>query len=99
LAFKTIETDHSRRDAYSFIGKLYADSYERCKEEVDRVKDRLVFIAAYQMFQKAGDMEAMKFAKEQFPSREELFERNYNAGQSMKLTCWIDETVILQTRD
>lgn len=99
LAFKTIETDHSRRDAYSFIGKLYADSYERCKEEVDRVKDRLVFIAAYQMFQKAGDVEAMKFAKEQFPSREELFERNYNAGQSMKLTCWIDETVILQTRD
>ena len=99
LALKTVETDPSRLDAYSLIGKLYADSYEKCKGDVDRVKDRLVFIAAYEMFAKAGDEEGMKFSKEQFPSREELFERNYNAGQSMKITCWIRETVVLQTRD
>jgi len=99
MALKSVSLDPSRKEAYSLVGKLYMSSYNQCKGDVDKVKDRLVFIAAYEMFKKAGDEEGMKSAHEQFPSIEEMFERNYQKGQALTIGCWIGETVVLQTRD
>jgi len=96
---KAVEANPANRDAYSSIGDLYYHSYGECKEEVDMVKDRLVFIAAYDMYRKAGDSAKMNSSKEQFPSKEELFNGDYQVGQSLNLGCWINEAVTLQTRD
>ena len=96
---KALAADPSQRDAYKFIGSLYLRSFEDCAEQQDKAKDRLVFIAAYNQFQKAGNAKLMNSAKAQFPSKEELFERNYSVGDVMNTGCWIGESVTLDTRD
>ncbi len=85
--------------AYKLVGDIYMNSYEQCKGGKDVVEDRAVFIAAYDMYVKAGNSAGMQNAKEQFPSKEEVFTYNKKIGDSVKLNCWVGETVTIQTRD
>jgi len=96
---KALAADPSNVDAYKYIGNLYFGSSAECSKKEDRVKDRLIYIAAYNQFQKAGNAKLMAAAKAQFPSKEEMFERNYNKGDVMNTGCWIGESVTLDTRD
>lgn len=93
-----LANDPSMKDAYTLIGNLYMTSYTDCRAGVSKVDDRLVFIAAYNQFQKAGNSSAMAKAKEQFPSISEMFELGLEEGQSMTVGCWINETVKLERR-
>ncbi len=94
-----IAANPANKKAYIGIGDLYYHSYQECKEEVDMVKDRLVFIVAYEQYKKAGNYKKMASSKEQFPSKEELFNGDYSVGQTLSLGCWINKTAVLQTRD
>ena len=96
---QALASDNSQKDAYTHIGNLYFRSFDECAGKQDKAKDRLVFIAAYNQFQKSGNAKLMSAAKAQFPSKEELFERNYNKGDVMSTGCWIAESVSLDTRD
>ena len=69
-----------------------------CREGKSRVKDRLVFIAAYKMFKRAGLETKANQAREQFPSMEELFNENLEIGESMNTGCWVNEEVTLNKR-
>lgn len=94
-----VQTDPSRKEAYKNIGLLYYSSFNKCKKEEDQVQDRAVFLAAYDMFERAGDSKLMQSAKEQFPSKTEMFERDYRKGKTIDIGCWINETSILRARD
>ncbi len=96
---KALAADPTKREAYSAIGYLYYQSFESCAGKQDIVKDRAVFLAAYDMFEKAGNSKMMESAKEQFPSKEEIFTYNYTAGQTMSVNCWIGESTVIRTRD
>lgn len=85
--------------AYTMVGNMYMNSSGDCKSGKDIVEDRAVFIAAYEMYAKAGNREGMSSAKEQFPSKEEVFTYNKKVGEKVKVGCWIGETVTIQTRD
>lgn len=99
LAYKAIEADPSSASrGYSLIGNLYFSATE-CYQQQDIVQDRAIFLAAYEMFQKAGDSSGMAKAKAQFPSKAELFDQNRNTGETIRVGCWINETVTLRTRD
>ena len=99
LAYKAAEADPgSASKAYSLIGNLYMGSQE-CYGNQDIVADRAIYIAAFEMYQKAGDNSGMARAKAQFPSKGELFDANKEVGSSHKVGCWIGETVTLRTRD
>ncbi len=97
-ARKALANDPSLKDAYTLIGNLYMHSYQECRQGVSKVDDRLVFIAAYNQYEKAGNSTAMQNAKEQFPSISEIFELGLEEGQSMTVGCWINETVKLAKR-
>ncbi|MEO9966023.1 MAG: hypothetical protein ABJF11_09555 [Reichenbachiella sp.] len=97
-ARKALANDPSAKKAYSLIGNLYMQSYNDCRAGESKVDDRLVFIAAYNQYKRAGDQSAMEKAKEQFPSIEEIFELGLTEGQSMTVGCWINETVVLERR-
>ncbi|MDN4165824.1 tetratricopeptide repeat protein [Cytophagales bacterium LB-30] len=98
-AFKAVATDpSSAKDAYTLVGNMYMTSYEQCKGE-NPVKDRAVFLAAYEMYKKAGNSQGMQSAKEQFPSIEEIFTQNMEVGQAISTGCWVNESVIIQRRD
>lgn len=94
-----IAANPANKDAYTAIGDLYYYSVSECQEKVDMVKDRLVYIAAYDMYRKAGNAKKMATSKEQFPSKEELFNGDYTVGQTLSVGCWINKSVVLQTRD
>ncbi len=94
-----IAADPTNKNAYIAIGDLYYHSFKECSEQQDMVKDRLVFIAAYDQYKKAGNAKKMASAKEQFPSKEDLFNGNHEAGQTLSVGCWINKSVVLKTRD
>lgn len=94
-----IAADPANRSAYTGIGSLYYASFKECSEQQDMVKDRLVFIAAYDQYKKAGNTKKMAAAKEQFPSKEDLFNGNYETGQTLSIACWINKSVVLRSRD
>jgi len=97
-ARKSISFNSSNSDAYKIIGNLYMASYEDCREGKSRVQDRLLFIAAYNIFKSGGLSNQANQAREQFPSMEEIFNENLEVGQSMNTGCWINETVTLNKR-
>jgi tetratricopeptide (TPR) repeat protein len=97
-ALQAAKVDQYRRDAYKLIGDLYFSSSEDCKEGTSIVRDRAVYMAAYEMYKKAGHTEMMEAARAQFPTREEIFQETYTEGQVVKVGCWINENVKIQCR-
>ncbi len=97
--FNAVNTDPTARTAYKKIGDMYANSFEICKSGENIVKDRAVFIAAYEMYRRAGDTSAMARMRTAFPSTEEAFTYNLDKGSAVQVGCWINETVKLQFRD
>ena len=98
FALEAVRADASKKTAYTLIGNLYMGSYKACKQGKNMVKDRAVFIAAYEKFAKAGDSKGMKAAKEQFPTGEDIFTYNMNVGDKVQVGCWINETVTIRKR-
>lgn len=98
FARKALAEDPSTTSAYTLIGDLYMNSFQQCKGGESKVEDRALFIAAYNMYSRAGDSQRMANAKSQFPSMEEMFNENYNEGDQITVGCWINETVSLQRR-
>ncbi len=97
-AYRAVKEDPSLKDAYALIGNLYMTSYEGCKQGISRIQDRIIFIAAYEMYSKADDYAGMANAKAQFPSMEEIFNEGKELGDSMNVGCWVNETVHLDRR-
>ena len=97
-ARRALSFDPSFSDAYDHIGKLYMGSFNDCKQEKSQVDDRLVFIAAYNEFKKAGNTSGMAKAKEQFPSISDIFNESKKEGQAVTVGCWINVTVNLERR-
>lgn len=87
------------KDAWLTVAQLYMESFNDCKGGVSRAKDRSVYIAAYNAYQRAGSSSGMASAKAQFPSKEELFTEGLQPGSTINTGCWIGETVTLSTRD
>ena len=86
------------KDAYNLIGNLYFSSSTECNQGKSRVIDRGSFIAAYEMYKKAGNSAQMSASIDQFPSIGEIFEEGYEEGDMITVGCWINETVKLQRR-
>ena len=97
-ALKAISANPAKKEAYKIIGDLYMTSYQECREGVSKVQDRAIYIAAYHMYQKAGNAAAMKVARGQFPSMEDIFELGLKEGQNITVGCWVNETVQIQRR-
>jgi tetratricopeptide (TPR) repeat protein len=90
--------DPSNHQPLEKIGDLYASSGD-CKKNDNPAKDRLMYIAAYEMYFKAGNNQKMASMKKLFPSKEELLGMNWNAGENKPVGCWIGDTITLKTRD
>jgi tetratricopeptide (TPR) repeat protein len=87
------------KEGFNIIGNLYFTSSETCAGKESITKDRAMFIAAFNMYQKAGNVAQMQACKDQFPSKEEIFNENFESGDEVTVGCWINETVKLATRD
>jgi len=97
-ALDAASADPSLKVAYKLVGDLYLTSYNECKGGVSKVADRGVYLAAFEMYQRAGDSRMMNTAKEQFPSIEDIFELDMQEGQQVAVGCWINQKVTIQRR-
>lgn len=96
-AYKTVNMGGDAKAAYTLIGDLYYTSFEQCKDN-NVLVSRAVYIAAYEMYEKAGNTAKMADAKDQFPTMEEIHQRNKSLGDDITIDCWFNETVSLQKR-
>lgn len=99
LAYEALSVKPGSSAAYNLIGNLYFTSFDDCAGGKSKVLDRGVFLAAYEMYAKAGNSGQMKASKDQFPSIEEIFNENYEEGKTITVGCWINETVQIKRRD
>jgi hypothetical protein len=90
--------DPSNAQVWEKIGDLYASAKE-CNKNNNPAKDRLMYLAAYEMYSKAGNSQKMANMKKLFPSKDELLGVKWNAGDKQPVGCWIGDTVTLKTRD
>lgn len=95
---QAIDADAGNKEAYEKIGDLYFSSFSECSKKESYAEDRLVYLAAYEMYARSGNQQKMAQAKGQFPSTTELFELNWNEGEVKRVGCWINEAVTLKTR-
>lgn len=95
---QAIAADTGNKEAYEKIGDLYFSSASECAKKESYAEDRLVYLAAYEMYARSGNQQKMAQAKGQFPSTTELFELNWSEGEVKKVGCWINESVTLKTR-
>lgn len=98
LAYEALSAKPGSPEAYNLIGNLYFTSFDDCKGEKSQVQDRAIFIAAYDMYKKAGNSAQMAASKEQFPSIEDIFNESKEEGDQVTIGCWINTTVSLQRR-
>jgi tetratricopeptide (TPR) repeat protein len=91
--------DPSNKDAFERIGDLYLNSFNDCKKMDSQADDRAVYLIAYDYYAKAGATQKMSAAKSNFPSKEDIFLKNYSQGQSIRVDCWINENTTIRTRD
>lgn len=98
LAYDALAVKPAEKEPYNLIGNLYFSSFDDCARKQNIVDDRAVYIAAYYMYQKAGNYAQMEAAKAQFPSAEEIFSANYNEGDQITVGCWINEKVTISKR-
>ncbi len=97
-ARKSLAFDPSNKDAYNLIANLYMQSFEECKQGEKKTEDYAIFIAAHKMYKLAGNSDGMSKAKALFPSMEDMFNEEYEEGQTYQVGCWINETVTLERR-
>ncbi len=95
---KALAANPENKEAYEKIGDLYYFSSSDCAKKVSLAEDRLVYIAAYDMYARSGNSQKMSQAKSQFPSTTEIFELSWTEGEKKQIGCWIGETVTLRTR-
>lgn len=100
-AYKAIETSGTvAKAAYELIGDLYYNSGNDC-HGADPVAERANFLAAYDMYQKAGDGAKMAKAQAQFPTMADIFtyaSKGYEVGGQISVGCWIGGTATIRKR-
>jgi len=97
-ARKAIAFDPSLKEAYSLIGDLYMTSFDDCKAGEKKTYDYAIFIAAFKMYERAGDSAGMTKSKALFPSIEDIFSEGFVEGQTYQVGCWINESVKIERR-
>lgn len=91
--------ENGKTSAYTSIGNMYLGSHKECASD-NPVKGSLWAIAAYEMYQKAGDKSNMAKARQYFPTAEQIFTHGMTEqiGKQINTGCWINETVTLQKK-
>lgn len=96
--------ENGKTAAYSIIGNMYMGSFNTCGEASTEVKNnpvktQAVYLAAYEMFQKAGDQSGMSRAAARFPTAEQIFTQGLKEGDKVSLAhCWIGGSYTIRKR-
>ncbi len=85
-------------ECYTLIGDMYLASSSACTGDGDNCTRFGFAIAAYEMYQRAGNQAAMNRAMNYFPLKSDCFVIPLEDGAPINLGCWIGGQVNLKTR-
>jgi tetratricopeptide (TPR) repeat protein len=95
---QALVVDPTGKDAYNKLGDLYSSSATDCTKTPGSAEEKLVYIAAYQQYFKAANVEKCQQTLTKYPTLAELQKANMKQGEVKKLTCWIDESVTVKAK-
>jgi tetratricopeptide (TPR) repeat protein len=95
---KALATDPTSKDASEHLGDLYVSSIGECSKAPGSAEEKLVYIAAFQIYKNSGNREKMQKALDNYPTAADLQKAGWKTGEAKKITCWIDETVTVKAR-
>lgn len=95
---QSLVADPVSKVAYERIGDLYSASAADCAKTPGSAEEKLVYIAAYQQYFKAANIEKCQQTLTKYPTAAEITKANWKAGEVKKLACWIDESVTVKAR-
>lgn len=88
----------SEKQALTLVANMYMNSWDDCSKKVSQIDDRSIYMAAYDLYQKAGNTEGMAQAKAQFPTVSDVFTANKKEGDPIRVGCWINVSTTIKTR-
>lgn len=88
----------SVKQALTLVANMYMNSWDECSKKVSQIDDRSIYMAAYDLYQKAGNAEGMAQAKAQFPTVSDVFTANKKEGDPIRVGCWINVSTTIKTR-
>jgi len=95
---KALVADPASKDSYERIGDLYVSSAAECSKTPGSAEEKLIYIAAFQMYLKSGNREKMEQTLGQYPTAADLQKATWKTGETKKISCWIDESVVVKAR-
>lgn len=98
-ALEAVKLDPAKaKDAYTYIANMYMNSFDDCYQSKSQIDDRSIYMAAYDLYQKAGNTKGMTEAKAQFPTVSDVFTANKKEGDAIRVGCWINVSTTIKTR-
>lgn len=98
-AFEAAKLDPGKASqAYTYVANMYMNSFDDCSKKESMIDDRSIFMAAYDLYQRAGNTKGMAEAKAQFPTVSDIFTANKNEGDAIRVGCWINVPTTIKTR-
>lgn len=92
-ALKSVKLNLANKTkAYTLIGDLYSAS--SCSSD-NVLQAKAKYIAAYNMYLKAGNVKQAASVKKYFPTAQDIFNYNKSIGDEQSTGCWIGQTVKL----
>ncbi|OEK04192.1 tetratricopeptide repeat protein [Roseivirga misakiensis] len=99
-AFQAAELDAQKAsEAYTYVANMYMNSFDDCSKENSMIDDRSIFMAAYDLYQKAGNSKGMAEAKAQFPTVSDVFTAAKKKGDAIRVGCWINVGTTIKVRE
>ena len=90
-----------KQKAYTKIGDLYIKTANQCLppvEKRDPFSNLGSYMAAYDMYEKAGNESKMKVAYSTFPEKTDIICHSHEEGEQIKVYGWIGGTATLRFR-
>lgn len=99
VALEAAKLDATKEsEALTLVANMYMNSSSECYQQKNQIEDRAIYIAAYDLYQKAGNSEGMAQARAQFPTVSDVFTANKKEGEAIRVGCWINVTTTIKTR-
>lgn len=95
---QALVVDPAGKDAYNKLGDLYSSAAGECSKTPGSAEEKLVYIAAYQQYFKAANVEKCQQTLTKYPTLAELQKANMKQGEVKKIACWIDESVTVKAK-
>ncbi|HEY9117542.1 MAG TPA: hypothetical protein VIN11_06935 [Roseivirga sp.] len=99
VALEAAKLDATKEsEALTLVANMYMNSFNECSQQKSQIDDRAIYMAAYDLYQKAGNSEGMAQARAQFPTVSDVFTANKKEGEAIRVGCWINVSTTIKTR-